>query len=70
LDGQPTSHAIIGGIRYEEEGTIHSVAIIQKIYGSPLQKAWRKKNNGHSARRSTILLHGHQAFWRDYIRNE
>ena len=30
LDGQPTSHAIIGGIRYEEEGTIHSVAIIHE----------------------------------------
>ena len=30
LDGQPTSHAIIGGIRYEEEGTIHSVAVIHE----------------------------------------
>jgi len=30
LDGQPTSHAIIGGIRYEEEGTIHSVAIVNE----------------------------------------
>ena len=28
LDGHPLSHAIIGGTRYEEEGTIHSVAII------------------------------------------
>ena len=32
LDGQPTSHAIIGGIRYEEEGTIHSVAIIHEDF--------------------------------------
>jgi len=29
-DGHPTSHAIIGGIRYEEEGTIHSVAIVNE----------------------------------------
>ena len=28
LDGHPMSHAIIGGTRYEEEGTIHSVAVI------------------------------------------
>ena len=29
-DGQPISHAIIGGIRYESEGTIHSVAVINE----------------------------------------
>ena len=30
LEGQPISHAIIGGIRYESEGTIHSVAVINE----------------------------------------
>ncbi len=28
--GEPLSHAIVGGIRYEEEGTLHSVAIVQE----------------------------------------
>lgn len=32
LDGQPTSHAIIGGVRYEEEGTIHSVAVVNENF--------------------------------------
>jgi len=46
LDGQPTSHAIIGGIRYEEEGTIHSVAIIHEDFritiaeGLAEEKTW------------------------------
>ena len=30
LDGHPMSHAIIGGTRYEEEGTIHSVAVVHE----------------------------------------
>jgi hypothetical protein len=30
LDGHPMSHAIIGGMRYEAEGTIHSVAVIDE----------------------------------------
>jgi hypothetical protein len=29
-EGEPLSHAIIGGIRYEEEGTLHSVAMVQE----------------------------------------
>ncbi len=29
-EGNPLSHAIVGGIRYEEEGTIHSVAVIHE----------------------------------------
>lgn len=28
LSGEPLSHAIIGGLRYEEEGALHSVAVI------------------------------------------
>ena len=31
LDGHPISHAIIGGMRYEAEGTIHSVAVINEV---------------------------------------
>ena len=30
--GEPLSHAIVGGIRYEEEGTIHSVAVVHEDY--------------------------------------
>lgn len=29
-DGKPINHAIIGGLRYEDEGTIHSVAVIHE----------------------------------------
>lgn len=28
LQGDPLSHAIVGGLRYEEEGVLHSVAVI------------------------------------------
>lgn len=28
--GKPLHHAIVGGIRYEDEGTIHSVAVIHE----------------------------------------
>ncbi len=28
LQGEPLSHAIVGGLRYEEEGVLHSVAVI------------------------------------------
>lgn len=28
IDGSPLSHAIVGGLRYEEEGILHSVAVI------------------------------------------
>jgi len=28
--GEPLSHAIIGGLRYEEEGALHSVAVIHE----------------------------------------
>jgi hypothetical protein len=30
LDGNPLSHAIVGGLRYEEEGVLHSVAVIHE----------------------------------------
>jgi hypothetical protein len=30
MQGEPLSHAIVGGIRYEEEGTLHSVAIVHE----------------------------------------
>jgi len=30
LDGDPLSHAILGGLRYEEEGVLHSVAVIHE----------------------------------------
>lgn len=30
MTGEPLSHAIVGGIRYEEEGTLHSVAIVHE----------------------------------------
>jgi len=30
LQGDPLSHAIVGGLRYEEEGALHSVAVIQE----------------------------------------
>ena len=30
LDGTPLNHAIIGGIRYEDEGAIHSVAVVHE----------------------------------------
>jgi hypothetical protein len=30
LEGKPLHHAIVGGIRYEDEGTIHSVAVIHE----------------------------------------
>lgn len=29
LSGDPLSHAIIGGLRYEDEGALHSVSVIQ-----------------------------------------
>jgi hypothetical protein len=29
-DGRPLNHAIVGGIRYEEEGTIHSIAVFHE----------------------------------------
>lgn len=29
-EGQPLSHAIVGGLRYEEEGILHSVAVIHE----------------------------------------
>jgi hypothetical protein len=29
-EGTPLHHAIVGGIRYEDEGTIHSVAVIHE----------------------------------------
>jgi hypothetical protein len=29
-DGEPLSHAIVGGLRYEEEGILHSVAVIHE----------------------------------------
>ena len=29
-EGKPLYHAIVGGIRYEDEGTIHSVAVIHE----------------------------------------
>ncbi|HJW30074.1 MAG TPA: hypothetical protein VJ508_12620, partial [Saprospiraceae bacterium] len=29
-EGLPLSHAIIGGMRYEDEGTIHSVAVVDE----------------------------------------
>lgn len=30
LEGDPLSHAIVGGLRYEEEGVLHSVAVIHE----------------------------------------
>lgn len=30
LEGAPLSHAIVGGLRYEEEGVLHSVAVIHE----------------------------------------
>jgi len=30
MTGKPLYHAIVGGIRYEDEGTIHSVAVIHE----------------------------------------
>lgn len=30
LEGEPLSHAIVGGLRYEEEGILHSVAVIHE----------------------------------------
>ncbi len=30
IDGDPLSHAIVGGLRYEEEGILHSVAMIHE----------------------------------------
>lgn len=30
MEGEPLSHAIVGGIRYEEEGTLHSVAMFHE----------------------------------------
>lgn len=32
LQGEPLSHAIVGGLRYEEEGALHSVGVIQPDY--------------------------------------
>jgi hypothetical protein len=29
-EGDPLSHAIVGGLRYEDEGTLHSVAVIHE----------------------------------------
>lgn len=29
-EGEPLSHAIVGGLRYEEEGILHSVAVIHE----------------------------------------
>jgi hypothetical protein len=29
-EGEPLSHAIVGGLRYEEEGVLHSVAVIHE----------------------------------------
>ncbi len=29
-EGTPLSHAIVGGIRYEEEGALHSVAVVNE----------------------------------------
>lgn len=29
-DGQPINHAIVGGTRYEDEGAIHSVAVVDE----------------------------------------
>lgn len=29
-EGDPLSHAIVGGLRYEEEGVLHSVAVIHE----------------------------------------
>ena len=29
-EGEPLSHAIVGGLRYEEEGILHSVAVINE----------------------------------------
>lgn len=30
IEGDPLSHAIVGGLRYEDEGTLHSVAVIHE----------------------------------------
>ena len=30
VEGEPLSHAIVGGLRYEEEGILHSVAVIHE----------------------------------------
>lgn len=30
VDGDPLSHAIVGGLRYEDEGILHSVAVIHE----------------------------------------
>ena len=30
LEGEPLSHAIVGGIRYEDEGILHSVGVIHE----------------------------------------
>lgn len=30
IEGDPLSHAIVGGLRYEEEGILHSVAVIHE----------------------------------------